>query len=176
MNDEQIITLYFARDEQAITETERKYGGLCHSIAMNILASTPDTEECLNDTWLKTWNSIPPQKPQKLSAFVARITRNLALNRKRMRLSRVAEISMDELADTISAEEDRADELMTHINAFVGTLEPLDRDVFVGRYFFACSVNHMANRLGITPNAVSLRLRRIRERLRTYLEKEGFNV
>ena len=176
MDDEQIITLYFARDEQAIRETERKYGGLCRSIAMNILASTPDTEECLNDTWLKIWNSIPPQKPQKLSAFVARITRNLALNRKRMRLSRVAEVSMEELADTISAEEDRADELMTYINAFVGTLEPLDRDLFVGRYFFACSVSHMATKLGLTPNAVSLRLRRIRERLRTYLEKEGFHA
>ena len=176
MNDEQIIILYFARDEQAITETERKYGDLCHSIAMNILASTPDTEECLNDTWLKTWNSIPPQKPQKLSAFVARITRNLALNRKRMRLSRVAEISMEELADTIAAEEDQADELMTHINAFVGTLEPLERDIFVGRYFFACSVSHMAFKLGLTPNAVSLRLRRIRERLRIYLEKEGFSI
>ena len=176
MNDEQIIALYFARDEQAITETEQKYGGLCQSIAMNILASTPDTEECLNDTWLKTWNSIPPQKPQKLSAFVARITRNLALNRKRMRLSRVAEVSMEELADTISAEEDRAEELMTHINAFVGTLEPLDRDLFVGRYFFTCSVSHMASKLGLTPNAVSLRLRRIRERLRIYLEKEGFNT
>ena len=176
MNDEQIITLYFARDEQAITETERKYGGLCQSIAMNILASTPDTEEVLNDTWLKAWNSIPPQKPQKLSAFLARITRNLALNRRRMRLSRVAEVSMEELADTIAAEEDRAEELMTHINRFVGTLEPLDRDVFVGRYFFACSVNHMAYKLGLTPNAVSLRLRRIRERLRIYLEKEGFHV
>ena len=176
MNDEQIITLYFARDEQAITETERKYGGLCQSIVMNILASTPDTEEVLNDTWLKTWNSIPPQKPQKLSAFVARITRNLALNRKRMRLSRVAEISMEELADTIAAEEDRADELMTHINAFVGSLEPLERDIFVGRYFFVCSVDHMACKLGLTPNAVSLRLRRIRERLRIYLEKEGFHV
>ena len=176
MNDEQIITLYFARNEQAITETERKYGGLCQSIAMNILASTPDTEECLNDTWLKTWNSIPPQKPQKLSAFVARITRNLALNRKRMRLSRVAEVSMEELADTIATEEDCAEELMTHINTFVGTLEPLDRDLFMGRYFFACSVSHMAAKLGLTPNAVSLRLRRIRERLRIYLEKEGFHV
>ena len=176
MDDQTIIELYFARDEQAITETERKYGGLCHSIAMNILASTPDAEECLNDTWLKTWNSIPPQKPQKLSAFVAKITRNIALNRKRMRLSRVVEISMEELADTIAAEEDRADELITHINTFVGTLEPIDRDIFVGRYFFACSVNHMACKLGLTPNAVSLRLRRIRERLRIYLEKEGFHV
>ncbi len=176
MHDEQIITLYFARDEQAITETERKYGGLCQSIAMNILASTPDTEEVLNDTWLKTWNSIPPERPQKLSAFLARITRNLALNRRRMRLSRVAEVSMEELADTIAAEEDRAEELMAHINRFVGTLEPLDRDVFVGRYFFACSVSHMAYKLGLTPNAVSLRLRRIRERLRVYLEKEGFHA
>ena len=175
MNDEQIIALYFDRNELAITKTEQKYGGLCRSVAMNILASTPDTEEVLNDTWLKTWNSIPPARPQKLSAFLAKITRNLALNRHRMRLSRVAEVSIEELVDTIAAEEDRAEELMAHINTFVGTLSPLDRDIFVGRYFYACSVSRMAVKLGLTPNAVSLRLRRVREQLRTYLEKEGFH-
>ncbi|MBE6585916.1 MAG: sigma-70 family RNA polymerase sigma factor [Ruminococcaceae bacterium] len=175
MNDQQIIILYFARDEQAIVETERKYSGLCRSVAMNILASTPDTEEVLNDTWLKAWDSIPPAHPAKLSAFLAKITRNLSLNRRRMRLSRVSEVSMEELADTIAADENRAEELITHINTFLGTLSSLDRDIFVGRYFYACSVNRMAAKLGLTPNAVSLRLRKIREQLRIYLEKEGFH-
>ena len=176
MNDEQIIILYFARNEQAIAETEKKYGRLCHNVAMNILSSQPDAEECLNDTWLKTWNSIPPTRPQKLSAFVARITRNLALNRKRMRLSRVVEVSMEELGDIISADEEQRSEVLLLLNQFLGTLTPTDRDLFVGRYFFACSVGHMAEKLSMAPNAVSLRLHRIREKLRTYLEKEGVSV
>ena len=181
MQDSQIVALYFARDERAIAETQAKYGGYCTSIAQNILQNLQDAEECVNDTWLKTWNSIPPTRPNSLKLFLARITRNLALDRFRTkrRQKRDGEftVMLSELGDCIPAPEERdATELLGHIKDFLREQDETDRNLFVGRYFHAYEVQRMAEGYGLTPNAVSLRLYKTREKLRVYLQERGYSV
>ncbi len=176
-----IIDLYNQRDEQAIYLTHREYGGLCTRIALNILGNPADAEECVNDAYLKVWNSIPPASPRSLSAFISRITRNLALDRYRTkrRQKRDGEftVMLSELGDCIPApEETDATELLNHIKAFLAGLEDTDRKLFVGRYFHAYEVQRMAEGYGLTPNAASLRLYKTREKLRAYLQERGYSV
>ena len=180
LTDTAIIDLYFARDEHAIRETDGKYGKLCMSVSMNILHSTPDAEECVNDTYLHTWNAIPPTKPTSLCAFVCRIVRNLSLNRLRdvraAKRNRELTRSLEELEACVSLPDEASDDLPALLDAFLRGLEPIDRALFMGRYWFSHPVGELAARLDITPNAASLRLYKTRERLRVYLTERGYRI
>ena len=180
MNDQDIIKLYFERNERAIVETDRSYGKVCMQVSMNILDSRPDAEECVNDTYLKTWNSIPPTTPTSLCAFVCRIVRNLSLNRlrdlRRDCRNRELTVSFEELEECIPVDESVADQLPALLTDFLRSMEETDRKLFVGRYWHSLSIKDLAEAWNLTPNAVALRLHKTRERLRTYLEKGGYTV
>ena len=184
MEDNQIIELFWQRDESAITETGRKYGAYCRTIANNILQNNEDAEECVNDTWLKAWNSIPPHRPENLRLFLAKITRNLSFNRynentAKKRGGKEITLVLDELAECI---EDRSDveqiimakELKECIKSFVTTLHERDRNVFVRRYFFVDTVKEIAGRYGLSESNVMVILSRTRKLLKEKLKKEGY--
>ena len=180
IDDEKIIELFFERSEQAIQELDIKYGKICHSLSYNIVNSRRDAEECVNDAWLGAWNSIPPQRPDPLRAYVCRIVRNLSLKKLRansaLKRSSRFEVSLSELEDCISAhsldEQLAAGELSTQINAFLAALRRDDRVMFVRRYWFAQPLSEIADAFGTTENNVSVRLGRIRRKLHTYLERK----
>lgn len=183
MEDERIIALFFARSEQAVAALAAKYERLIYQIAHNILGQPEDARECVNDTYLGVWNAIPPARPDPLTAFVCRIARNTALKRRRARAAAKRdggwERSLDELAEAIpapSAEEDwSAAELGRAVDRFLDTLDRESRVLFVRRYWFGDPVRQLAALTGRTENNVSVRLSRLRGRLRTYLEQEGFS-
>ncbi len=186
MEDSDIIELYWARSQQAIEESDRKYGPYCTAIARGILDRYEDAEECVNDTWFRAWNAMPPERPNILSAFFARLTRNLSLDRWR-RLnaakrggSRV-EVSLQELEDCLPdvrrPDEDLdARETAGVISAFLREQPELDRRLFVRRYFYMDSIPELASFFGLREKQVSARLYRIRQRLKLVLEKEGIPV
>ena len=181
VSDAVIVDLYWQRSEQAIRLTHLRYGGLCNRVARNILGNPADAEECVNDTYLKVWNSIPPERPASLQAFVVRITRNLALDRfrskRRQKRDEGFTVMLSELGDCIPApEEGDAAELLSHIKGFLTETNEIDRKLFVGRYFHGYAVQRMAEAYGLTPNAVSLRLHKTREKLRVYLQERGYSV
>ena len=180
MNDQDIIDLYFARNEQAIAETDKSYGKVCMQVSMNILESRPDAEECVNDTYLKTWNSIPPTRPGSLCAFVCRIARNLSLNRlrdlRREKRNSVLTVSLEELEACIPLPDEASPELADLLESFLRKESDTDRILFVGRYWFACPVEELARRTGLTRRAVHMRIFRTRERLRTYLGERGYGA
>ena len=176
MDDRQIISLYFARDERALSETERQYGRYCMTVSMNILAREQDAEECVNDTWLRAWNAIPPTNPTSLKAWLGRVVRNLSLTRLRARRNRDTELALDEFIECIPMREDQADELPALLDEFLGTLQPLDRKLFVGRYWYAHPVKQLAGLYGLTPNAATQRISALRDRLRTFLDERGYTV
>ncbi len=180
MEDQDIIALYFSRDERAIRETDDKYGGFCHGIAMGLLGNPQDAEECVSDTYLRTWNSIPPKRPASLKAFLGKITRNLSIDRLRHRHAvhhdSDLEIMLSELEPYLPAAEMEESVLSELLDGFLASLEPLDRQLFMGRYWHAYPVARLADHYGMTPNAVSLRLHRARERLRIHLEKGGYTL
>ena len=182
MEDRDIIALYWARNEQAISETELKYGNYCRSIAQNILHNHSDTEECINDAYLGAWNTIPPQAPNPLLSYICRIVRNLAINRYHANSAKkrnsVYDISLEELDNCFpldfSVESHlEAVEIAQLINRFLGTLEMENRIMFVRRYWYSDSIEDIAKLFGVSKNNVSVRLSRTREKLRTYLMKEG---
>lgn len=180
-HDHAIIELFFARDEMAIRRTAEDYGGLCMRVALNILGNRQDAEECVNDTYLKAWRSIPPHRPRSLGAYLTRITRNLALDRLRAasrdKRDRSMTLLYSELEECIPAPaEGDAEALLAHIGDFLRGRSELDRLLFVGRYFHAYSVNRLARGHGLTANAVSLRLLKTREALRAYLTERGYSV
>lgn len=184
MEDSRIVALYWQRDADAIKETENKYGAYCFSIADNILHSKEDAEECVNDTWLKAWNAIPPKRPGKLQLFVARITRNLSFNRYKARSAEKRgggemPLVLDELsecvADNITVEQTYAAKALSEcIRLFVRTLPERDGNVFVRRYFFTESVSEIAKKYALTESNVMVILSRTRKKLKTHLTKEGF--
>ena len=180
MNDQDIIDLYFARNEQAISETDKSYGKVCMKVSMNILESRPDAEECVNDTYLNTWNAIPPTKPDSLGAFVCRIARNLSLNRLRdlRREKRNCELtlSLDELEACIPAAMEDSRELADLFNAFLGELNETDRVLFMGRYWYSYTMDDLADSMKLTKKAVYMRLHKTRERLRAFLAERGYRV
>ena len=180
MNDQAIIDLYFARNEQAIAETDKSYGRVCMQVSMNILKSRPDAEECVNDTYLKTWNAIPPTKPHSLCAFVCRITRNLSLNRlrdlRREKRNKELTLSLDELEACIPAAIEDSNLLADLLNTFLEGLDETDRVLFVGRYWYSYATDDLAASMGLTKKAVYMRLYKIRERLRAYLGERGYRV
>ncbi|MGM9662693.1 MAG: RNA polymerase sigma factor [Oscillospiraceae bacterium] len=183
MHDEEILRLFFERSEQAIAELEAKYGALCRRVAFNILNSDRDTEECVSDAYLAVWNAIPPQRPETLPAYVCRIVRNLAVKRYHANTARKRssfyDVALEELEECLSAPETAetalsARELTRLLDAFLDTLEERDRYLFVRRYWYADSVAAIAAELGISENNASVRLSRLREKLKRYLRKEGF--
>ena len=180
MNDQEIISLYFDRDEQAIAETDKRYGKTCMQVSMSILNSHPDAEECVNDTYLKTWNAIPPAKPHSLCAFLCRIVRNLSINRLEeltaAKRNRDLTVSFEELEACIPLPDEKSPELAELLESFLRKEGETDRVLFVGRYWFACSVEELARRTGLTRRAVHMRIFRTRERLRAYLTERGYGV
>lgn len=186
MEDSQLVQLFWDRDERAIPATAEVYGNYCFAVAHNILDSTQDAEECVNDTWLHAWNAIPPQRPKALSPFLARITRNLALhmlrrNRAKKRGGGEIELVFEELAECVSGRdwvEQAVDEreLTRAINDFLAGLPAEKRKIFVRRYWYAERVATIAKGTGMTENRVSVTLHRLRAALRTFLEERGFRI
>ena len=186
MEDEAIIRLYWARDEEAIVRTRDKYGRFCHEIAFHILRQRQDTEECLNDTWLRAWNAMPPQRPSVLSAFLGRITRNLSLDRyKAARAEKRGGSSfpaaLDELSECVPAGgsvEQTMDEreLGQAIDRFLRTIPEKQCSLFLRRYWYAESISQIAERYSLKENTVKSILFRTREQLRKFLQKEGVAV
>lgn len=186
MNDNIIIKLFWQRTENAIAEVSKKYANYCHSIAYRILCSNEDADECVNDTWLRAWNAIPPELPNRLSTFLGKITRNLSLNRyesmsAKKRGGGMVEIAISELEDCIpsdtSIENEIDDIYMTEqIDRFLDTLPSQSRDVFVQRYWYLCSIEDISADLGINKNTVKSILFRIRAKLKQHLEKEGISI
>lgn len=182
MDDKQIIELYFNRDEQAIKETEFKYGAFCQRIAMNILSSREDAEECVNDTYYSVWNQIPPVIPDVFKAFLGRITRNLSISRFRAmhakkRYSGI-EVMLSELDDcipsTASVEQSiEARELGGYISEWLDSLQEEDRVLFVRRYWFGDEVQALAKACGITAAKMAQKMLKLRKGLKADLEKKG---
>ena len=186
MDDLQIIDLYWARSESAIAETARKYGPYCRSIARNILHSEEDSEECVNDTWLKAWEAMPPRRPASLSAFLGRITRNLSLNRRKAlsaekRGGSQADLAAEELRDVLPAAgsvektvEDR--ELAAVFDRFLSQLGEEARRLFVRRYWYLSPIREIAVEYGMSESKVKMSLLRSRRKLKELLEKEGIDL
>ena len=186
MTDAQILDLYFARDEQAIAETAGKYGPYCHTVAYQILHSNEDAEECVSDTYLAAWESIPPTRPSVFRLFLAKITRSKAINlyhahRAKKRGGGELPLVLEELAECVSdrsasgpEEEILATELSKTIDRFLRSQPERDADLFVRRYFFTEPVKKIASDFRISESAVSVALHRIRKRLYAHLEKEGY--
>lgn len=186
MDDSKIIDLYWARSQQAIAESEIKYGAYCRAVARNILDQAEDAEECVNDTWLRAWNVMPPQRPTVLQAFFGKLTRNLSLDRWRRdraqkRGGSQVELALDELEDCLAAR-DRVEESVDAqttanlICAFVRSLPSQDRVLFVRRYWYLDDIQTLAKTMGMGQSQAKSRLHRIRQRLKTALEKEGVAV
>ena len=184
MEDSRIIELYWRKDADAISETARKYGAYCFTIAENILHNAEDSEECVNDTWLRAWNAMPPQRPDVLRMFLARITRNLSFDRFHARNAEKrgggeAALVLDELAECLAGGTDAEavyenKELGRCIRRFVRDLPAREGNVFVRRYFFTEPAAAIAGRYGLTENNVMVILSRTRKKLKLALMKEGY--
>ena len=184
MEDHAIIELFWQRSEQAIPAARDKYGRYCDAIARNILPSPEDAEECLSDTWLQAWESIPPQRPALLGAYLGRITRNLAYNRWKAAAAdkrgggQTAAV-LEELAECLPSSESveaqvDARELGRAISTFVRGLKKRDGDLFLRRYFYMDPLDVAAAYVGMDPKHAAVSLHRSRKRLEAYLRKEGF--
>ena len=185
MQDNEIVDLYWARNETAIAETNKKYGSYCRKIAMNIVANAEDSEECINDTYLSAWNTMPEERPGLLAPYLATITRNhaLTLYRKTHSLKRGAgqtALALEELLDVAdsSSTEDIVDLslLSEHINSFLSGLNANDRIVFVRRYFYVDPLSDIAARISLSESATKSLLFRLRRRLKAYLIQEGYDL
>lgn len=182
MEDEAIVALYFARSEQAIQETERKFGGYCYSIAKNILTDREDAEECVSDTYLAAWNTIPPKHPRLLGAFLGRITRYISIDRWRKRTSLKRGggemvLALEELEDCASpdsvetaVERKQAAQAM---NEFLGSLPEAEREVLLCRYWYLDSIEQISHATGYTPSKVKSMLYRTRSKLKQHMEQGG---
>ncbi len=185
MEDAAIIDLYWARDEEAIAASNAKYGGLCRALARNILQSPEDAEECVNDTWRRAWDTMPPQRPGSLRAYLATVTRNLSLDRWRTRRAARrgggVEPLLAELEECLPAApsaEAASDSRQTArvIDRWLDTLSQADRDAFLRRYWYGQPVGLVAGQAGCSPNSMAKRLGRLRAALRAALEREGITV
>lgn len=185
MDDRELVQLFLERDEQAIALTAKQYGTYCKSIAAHILRSGEDTEECLSDAFLKLWQTIPPNSPRSLKAYLGRITRNLAIDRYRLaaveKRGDVIALPIEELADLAPSElnvetEAELSALREHLGSFVGSLTSEDRIIFVQRYWYMLDIKEIAEKNGMGKSKVKMRLLRTRGRLREYLIKEGYEL
>ena len=184
VEDEEIVAMFFQRSESALKAASQKYGGLCYTVSDNILHNAEDSKECVNDTMLKAWNTIPPQKPKSLSAYLAKIARNLALDKYRFyhRKKRSCFTEILEEAEEVFISEDTVEqeayrkEIVNAINKFLGRLSDKKRRIFLGRYWFCESVSDLAKKYKSSEGAVAVTLSRIRRELKEYLRKEGFDI
>lgn len=183
MEDNQIVELFFNRKENAIKETEEKYGALCFFISHNILSSKEDAEECVNDTYLSLWNSIPPKRPNNFKAFICKVVRNLSLSRleynsakKRSSNAVISIYELEEILPDESIAEISDGELEEAINSFLRNENEINRNVFLRRYWYFDSVFDIAKRFGYSESKVKTILFRTRNKLKEYLRKEGFNI
>ncbi len=185
MDDQTIIALYWSRDQRALGESQQKYGPFCLRLSENILASREDAEECVSDTWLRAWDTMPPQRPNSLRAYLSRICRNLSLDRWRARRAQKRgeglEILLEELEDCVptspsaeAAAESR--EITRCIDRWLETLEPEDRKAFLRRYWYGQQVKELARQSGCAPQKMTQRLYRLRQSLRRALEQEGIVI
>lgn len=181
LRDEQIVALFFSREERALAECDRKFGRYLFAVALNILKDAPDSEECKNDTYLRAWNAIPPEKPAVLKSYLAAIIRRLALDRYRKahrekRVLSEATLSFEELKDCIPARAEDEQELKVLLNDFVTSLSRRERYLFIGRYYFCHPLEQLAKNCGCSLSTVNKDLAAVRKRLATLLEKEGYTV
>lgn len=179
MDDVKLVEMYFSRSETALAETATQYGRLLYSIAFRILSSREDAEECVNETYLRAWNSIPPQRPKRLSAFLARITRNLALDRldfkksdKRGGGAVTAELS-ESLPDVGSGDPSDEIALKISLDRFFRSLSARDRKLFLGRYWYCYDIRSLSECYGLSESHVKIILHRTRLALKAHLEAEG---
>ncbi len=185
MEDIQIVNMYWERNEEAIRETDAKYGKFCYRMARNILSLHEDAEECVNDTYLRTWNAIPTQRPEKLQAWLGRVVRNASLdlwnkNHTRKRYGGI-ELMLDELEECIPAgssveRELEERELTELINRWLGALSQSDRALFVRRYWNGEKVKALAKENGVTQEKLTMRLYHLRRKLRVFLEREEYFI
>ena len=186
MDDMQLIDLYFARNEAALSETESRYGSYCLSVASRILPMRQDAEEVVNDVYLSLWKNIPPQRPDNFKAFIARVTRNTALTRlqREMRKKRGGGVfteAIDELAEILPAGNSPEEvleekELSGLISKFLRQQPEEKRKLFIQRYFYLLSVEDLSAESGLTKSNVKVTLMRMRNNLQEYLEKEGYRI
>lgn len=183
MEDNDIIKLYFDRNENAVTETSKKYGRNIRSIAYAVLKNVPDTEECENDTYHAAWNAIPPSKPQRLGAFLCRIARNAAVDRykhdRAQKRGSEYDAALSELEGMLSAGETpdsivEADELASAIVSFLKDLSQTKRAVFIHRYWYCRSIAEIAELSGFSQSKIRSMLMRVRNELKKYLERQGY--
>ena len=186
ISDEDIIELYFARDERAIKETDKKYNNYLISVAYAILHNNSDSEECLNDTYIGAWNAIPPARPRVLLAFLSEIMRRIAINRYKSdrRKKRIPPEIIDplpELEGFLADAEDiysdiEAKELGESINAYIKTLSKRRRYIFMSRYYYLRKIDDIAKVLSLSPSTVSKEIFAIKDGLRKKLESEGYTI
>ena len=186
MQDRDILDLYFARDERAITESSNKYGTYCLGIAQNILRNMQDAEECVNDTWLRAWNSIPPACPDRLGQYLGGITRHISLDKHRYntRQSRgggEVAVAYDEIHEVVDsginvATQAEERELLVAIDRFLWSLPERECNIFIRRYYHLDAIKDVAKRYGLTVSNVKKILSRTRASLRKFLEQEGYTV
>lgn len=182
LDDEMIIKLYWERSESAITETSNKYGRYCKAIAYNILDNHADAEECENDTYMAAWNTIPPARPDKLLAFLGRLTRNIALdrydyNKARKRHSEFNTL-LSELEDLVSSQNNveadyESKQVSNYISKYLRSLNVENRVIFLRRYWYSDSIKDISKQFGMSQSKVKSILFRMRKKLKKYLEKEG---
>lgn len=185
MEDYQIIELFFKRKETAIEQLSQKYGKLCLKISENILKSHQDAQECVNDTYLAVWNTIPPKRPNPLPAYVCRIVRNISVKKYHentaIKRNSFYDAALDELEETIPAaatveEEAAVNELVNAINRSLASISKRNRIIFVRRYWFADSIKDIAEMFQTSEHNISVCLSRTRKMLKKNLEKEGFAI
>ncbi len=186
MNDREIVQMFLERSEYALREVSRKYGAYCLTIARNILRNHEEAEECVNDTYMQAWDSIPPNEPSALGAYLGRITKNLALNRARAlmcekRGGKEETVSFDELDEFVSGSysvesESERREILDAINAFLESLPAKKRQMFVARYWQYYKLSEVGERFGMSESSVAVELGRTRKKLKEYLIKRGFEV
>ena len=183
MEDDKIVMLYWDRDENAIRESDRKYGKYCYAIAYNILHSHEDSEECVNDTWSNAWNAIPPEKPTMLRSFFARITRNTAIDKFRydtaQKRNGEAQSVIDEYWECISDKEMSLEDefvLKMAIDGFLAGLDTRTRVIFMRRYWYSMSVKDIAEGMSLSQGHISIVLYRTRKKFKDHLMKEGIIV
>ena len=182
--DEEIVALYWSRNEEAIRQTADTLGHYCYTVAYNILGNTEDAEECVNDTYIKVWDSIPPQKPKLFKSFIGRITRNLALDRydreHAIKRSGNTDLALEEIGECLPENDGRemSDEIALRdaINGFLESLPEETRIIFMRRYWYLSPVGHIAGDLGLSTSNVKVILMRTRKKFKAYLEKEGISL
>lgn len=183
MDDRRIVELFLERSEEAILETDIKYGRYCHKIAFNVLGNDEDSEECVNDAYMRAWGSIPPNEPDSMASYIGRITRNLALDKLRQKQSDKrgngeVPVVLDELAECVSGHDElerRQDstEIAAAIDSFLDELNSVERGVFMRRYWMMEPIADVANRYDISVSKTTTMLFRLRNRLKKHFMKEG---